>query len=101
MRKLFVMALVALGATFQGEVCAATTTVNTAVVVNGSSEMDPALLHAILVQTAEESGYPVDVLHEMHSTGNLTVDTVVGGYAVSFSALADGGMAVIILMDDI
>lgn len=101
MLRLFIVALVALGATFPGEVCAETPLVQTVTVENGQGEMDPVLLNAILNQVSDQTGYSVDELSGMYAVGELTIQRVLTGYSVSLELQADGGIGVLIILGDL
>jgi len=98
MRNLLLIALVALGATFQGEVRAEIPSTQIVTVDNGSGEMDPALVSAILVQVSELTNYSVNDLRWKYETGMLTISPSSGDYQVSILTEAEGILD--ILLDD-
>ena len=98
MRKVLFIALVALCASFPGEVCANHYSPNFSV-VSPPSNLDEATVERVLEAVACETGTCIHELRTQYADGTLLIEKAEdGNYAVS---QADGGLGTIVIIDGI
>lgn len=106
MRKILIIALVALCAAFQGEVCAEnshasfskTDLCQVEFQSLADAEVNDILLEWILNQVVDQTGMTYNEVRSLYDAGNLTIEKVSEGYLVSISN-AEGGMGDILIVD--
>lgn len=98
MRKVLLIALVALCASFPGEVCANLSSPNFSV-VSTSPNLDEATVERVLEAVSCETGVCIHELRSQYADGTLVIEkSEDGNYAVS---QADGGLGTIVILDGI
>ncbi len=108
MRKILIVALVALSATFQGEVCAEnshfftfqSSTSQLGFQTLQNAEVNDVLLEWIFNQVVDQTGMTYHEVRSLYDAGSLTIEKVSEGYEVTFSS-AEGGIGILIMEDDL
>ncbi len=108
MRKILVIALVALCAAFQGEVCAEnshasisrTDLCQVEFQTLAGAEVNDILLEWILNQVVDQAGMTYNEVRSLYDAGDLTIEKVSEGYLVTITS-AEGGIGDIISIDEL
>ncbi len=109
MRKILIIALVALCATFQGEVCAENSNVSTfqtsthqvGTFAFQNAEVNDIQLEWILNQVVDQTGMTYNEVRSLYDAGELIIEKVGEGYEVTFSSDAEGGLSTILIASDL
>ena len=96
MRKLVLVALVALCATFQGEVCAENS-YSDILISNSDSKIGDIELEWVLNQVVDQTGLTYAEVRSLYDSGKLTIEKVEEGYRVTIENGADGGLIDILI----
>ena len=94
MRKISLIALVALCFSFPGKVDAELNLNHTTSLEFAQPEIDPALVESILRYVQFAYGYDYECLCEQYQKGELTIDKSIEGYRVT---LREGGVLVALM----
>lgn len=96
MRKFVLIALVALGATLQGEVCAKT---NLLFTLNQTQQKIGEIeLEWVLNQVVDQTGLTYSEARSQYESGEMTIEKSGGYYEVRY-AITDGGMTTILIAE--
>gem|GEM_PF-2973703 len=97
MRNLILIALVAMGMSFQGEVCATTANAQFQTSIQESSPVDDATLEAVFNNVAAHSNFSVEELWSGYGQGTIQVAQInFTQYAVTISDLSEGIIDIVI-----
>ena len=101
MRKIVLIALVALCAAFQGEVRAENAFVSSFETFAQDSQMGDIELEWVLNQVVDQTGMTYSEVRSLYESGKLTIEKVEEGYEVTYTSSAEGGISTIIILSDI
>ena len=98
MRKIVLIALVALCASFQGEVRAENAFEASFQTLTLESQVGEIELEWVLNQVVEQTGMTYSEVRSLYESKKLTIEKVVEGYEVTYTSAAEGGSLTTILI---